>query len=116
MCEAENCLEKVSTRCNDRESCSVRANDKVFGYACKYNHEYLEVGYRCDTITTLTPTATTATTTTTTSTSTTTTNTFYPATTTANTAPTTTTKPNTTTETCPGEIHVQDIVLERGKL
>ncbi|KAM3618549.1 uncharacterized protein V6R79_021694 [Siganus canaliculatus] len=47
-CTSSTATSIVATRCNGRSSCSVRANNGVFGDPCGGTYKYLEVAYRCD--------------------------------------------------------------------
>jgi len=46
-CSAENSLAKVQGWCQGKTSCTLRANNGVFGDPCVYTYKYLEVDYIC---------------------------------------------------------------------
>nr|5H4S_A Chain A, L-rhamnose-binding lectin [Toxopneustes pileolus] len=46
-CRAESSLNIVQSACNGRSSCSVNANNNVFGDPCVGTYKYLEVLYKC---------------------------------------------------------------------
>merc|ERR1712002_86949 len=46
-CRAQNSLEIVTDKCDGKNSCDVKAKNKVFGDPCRYTYKYLEVSHAC---------------------------------------------------------------------
>uniref|UniRef100_A0A672GUG4 SUEL-type lectin domain-containing protein n=1 Tax=Salarias fasciatus TaxID=181472 RepID=A0A672GUG4_SALFA len=46
-CSAKDTLQRVKSRCNGKQKCSIKASKSSFGDPCRGTYKYLEVAYVC---------------------------------------------------------------------